>query len=395
MDLRCQGTSRQMPSLIARSDLWSTRTATTQPTSALAPHSIALGLTRADAPTWRVPDALRELYHNWMQILETHQIGLSDFAPNVMTSPDEIMITVEEALASTANEDAEPPKLLGYICFNRQRGSVEFTNFGSTFDYSCLEMGYTSKKVDDRLVGGHGKGLKIAALVLCREGHRVKIAANGCYWHFGFNDTSKANFVCHLTSFGTQQGPGAVSSQRAPPRLSAKIQEDVSITIKGLPLQEGDFEAWGHHTINLDPAAPWIRTLSGDLLLAPSYRGRLYLKDIRVPETGWGHSAFHFGYNLFSGRIGWDQQMILNASQVTDSINAVWEEAIAKNEVEILPLYLELLRIHPSSDDVTNADRVVTEVMARKLWAILRAEAAAADIIYYPESHRDQDDPII
>jgi hypothetical protein len=42
-------------------------------------------------------------------------------------------------------------------------------------------MGYTSKKVDDRLVGGHGKGLKIAALVLCREGHRVKIAANGCY----------------------------------------------------------------------------------------------------------------------------------------------------------------------------------------------------------------------
>jgi hypothetical protein len=80
----------------------------------------------------------------------------------------------------------------------------------------------------------------------------------------------------------------------------------------------------------------------------------------------------------------------LNASQVTDSINAVWEEAIAKHEAEILPLYLELLCIHPLSDDVTNADQVVTEVMARKLWVILRAKVVVVDIIYYPESHRDQ-----
>jgi hypothetical protein len=67
-----------------------------------------------------------------------------------------------------------------------------------------------------------------------------------------------------------------------------KIQEDVLIIIKGLLLQEGDFEGWRHHMINLDPAAPWIRMLLGDLLLALSYRGRLYLKGIRVPETGWG-----------------------------------------------------------------------------------------------------------
>jgi hypothetical protein len=62
MDPYQQGTSGY---LITGSDPRTTRTAMTQPINALALDSIILGLTRADAPTWRVPDALRELYHNW------------------------------------------------------------------------------------------------------------------------------------------------------------------------------------------------------------------------------------------------------------------------------------------------------------------------------------------
>ncbi|KAL2848982.1 hypothetical protein BJX68DRAFT_276168 [Aspergillus pseudodeflectus] len=381
---------------VAGPDRFSTTTVLEEPANALAPHSVALGLTRAYAPSWRVPDALRELYQNWKDaILETHQISLLEFAPSVSTTPDEITITVEKASAPAANGDAEPPKLLGYIYFNRHRGSAEFTNFGSSLDYSCLEMGHTTKKMDDRLAGGHGEGLKIAALVLCRESHQVRIAANGCYWHFGFNGRSKANFFCRLTPVKARQGPGTTNKQRAPPRLSARIWEDVSITIRGLPLQEADFEAWRRDTIDLGPIDAWIRTSSGDLLLAPCYRDRLYLKGIHIPETGFDRSAFHFGYNLISGSVGRDRQRLLNASQVTDRIHAIWEKAITQDEAKILPRYLELLQTHPSAADACDADRVVTATVAKKLWAALRSEATAANQFYCPKSRCNQDDPII
>ncbi|KAE8335077.1 hypothetical protein BDV24DRAFT_156316 [Aspergillus arachidicola] len=314
-----------------------------QPANALAPHNIALGLTRTYAPSWR----------NWKDaILATHQTALSDFTPTVSTTPDEITITVEKALEPAANGDAGQPKLLGYICFNRHQGSAGFTNFGSSLDYSCLEIGHTTKKLDSRLAGGHGEGLKLAALVLCRENHR----------HFVFNSKSKANFSCRQTPGRARQGLGAVNSQRTPPRLSARIREDVSVTIGGLPLREADFEAWRCDTIDLDLAAPRIHTLSGDLLLAPSYR---------------------------------DRQRLLNASHVTSSIHAIWEEAIAQDEAETLPRYLKLFWTYPSSADVIGADRVVTEAVAKKLWASLRGEATAADVFYHPESRRNQDDPII
>ncbi|KAB8213147.1 hypothetical protein BDV33DRAFT_210481 [Aspergillus novoparasiticus] len=149
--------------------------------------------------------------------------------------------------------------------------------------------------------------------------------------------------------------------------------------------------AWQRETSN--PAR--IRTLSGDLLLAPPYRDRLYLRGIRVPETGWDHSAFRYGYNLISGSVERDRQWLLNASHVTNSIHAIWEEAISQDEAETLPRYLELFRTYPSSADVIGADRVVTEAVAKKLWASLWGEATAADVFYYPESRRNQDDPII
>ncbi|KAB8213153.1 hypothetical protein BDV33DRAFT_210468 [Aspergillus novoparasiticus] len=207
-------------SSVAGLDLPSTTTVMEQSANTLAPHKIALGLTylRSQLAGSRRPAGIiLELD----AILATHQTALSDFTPTVSTTPDEITITVEKALEPAANGDAGQPKLLGYICFNRHQGSAGFTNFGSSLDYSCLEIGHTNKKSDSRLAGGHGEGLKLAALVLCRENHRVRIAASGCYWHFAFNGKSKANFSCRLTPGRARQGLGAVNSQRTPPRLSA------------------------------------------------------------------------------------------------------------------------------------------------------------------------------
>ncbi|KAF7586865.1 hypothetical protein BBP40_008212 [Aspergillus hancockii] len=125
---------------------------------AAVPRNIGLGLTRSYAANWQVQDALRELYQNWKDaIVQRHHISLPDFAPKVLATrdktQDEIRILVEELPVqpqAEGEQQASVPALLGYIRFDRKRGSAEFTNFHATLDFQCLEMGHTTKKDNEK-----------------------------------------------------------------------------------------------------------------------------------------------------------------------------------------------------------------------------------------------------
>lgn len=255
--------------------------------------------------------------HRKDAIVQMHQINLFDFLPHISATPDDITISVKDKRSLLL--DRERPlfqQVLGYIRFNKVQGSAEFTNFGSNLDYRCLELGHTTKKKDHRLAGGHGEGLKIAALVLCRENHHVKISVNSFHWHFGFNGLSKANFFCCLIPAKVKREPSALSDTGRPAKLSAKIGEDVSVTIekgqKGRPLSTQDFGAWMRDTIDLHPSSGQIRTPLGDLLLEPMYQGHMYLKGMRVPEPSLDGQAFRFGYNLTQGGVDRDRQRLVD-----------------------------------------------------------------------------------
>ncbi|KAI9043834.1 uncharacterized protein KD926_002724 [Aspergillus affinis] len=175
-------------------------------------------------------------------------------------------------------------------------------------------MGHTIKRDDGRLAGGHGEGLKIAALVLTHENCHVRIPTNGSYWNFNFSGQSKAYFSCRLT---TVQGR---------PMGGPKGR---------LPLEA--FHAWMADTVDLHAATGRVRTPFGDLLLEPVYRGRLYLKGIRVPEPSLDGKAVKFGYNLFHGRVGRDRQRLLDPDQVTKDLHRIWSHAIVIAQSDALP----------------------------------------------------------
>ncbi|KAE8310985.1 hypothetical protein BDV41DRAFT_579005 [Aspergillus transmontanensis] len=366
-------------------------------------RNVALGLTRNYAADWTVQDALRELYQNWKDaILQHYQMSLLDFTPYISSTPDHITIVVGRQPLPVGGEGRLPQQALGYIRFNKIQGSAEFTNFGSTLEERCLEMGHTTKAKDERLAGGHGEGLKIAALVLCRANHHVKISTGGFHWNFGFNGQSKTNFFCRLTPTRAKRDLGAYHYRRGanPVKLHANIWDDVSVTVekghKGRPVSNDDFRSWMHDTVDLHPPSGRIRTPSGDLLLAPMYQGHLYLKGMRVPEPTLSNSAFRLGYNLIRGSVDRDRQRLVNTQQVIEGIHAIWECAIAQAETAVLPRYLHLLRGFPLSSDVRGADLLVSEAIATKLWAALRREAMTGGGVFYcPESSQHQDAPII
>ncbi|KAB8227538.1 uncharacterized protein BDW43DRAFT_316712 [Aspergillus alliaceus] len=370
-------------------------------TGLTGPRSIALGLTRTYAADWTVPDALRELYQNWKDaILQAHPMSLVDFAPHVSATSESITIVVEEQVAP-APGGARPParRVLGFIRFNKAQGSAEFTNLGSSLDPQCLEMGHTTKKNDERLAGGHGEGLKIAALVLSRADHHVKISASGLYWNFGFNGQAKKNFYCRLTPAKAKRDPGAPGRPSHPARLSAEVGRDVSVLVekgqKGQRLSLNDFGVWMRDTVDLHAPSSSVRTPVGDLLLGSVHWGRLYLKGLRVPESSQGHQPFRFGYNLVHGSVDRDRQRLVDAPQAAADIHSIWERAIMQDEAKALPRYLELLRNHPSCADARGAERSVTEATAKKLWEAICREPRTRDVFYCRESDQNDDSPVI
>ncbi|TPR10156.1 hypothetical protein CAN33_0055060 [Aspergillus niger] len=371
-------------------------------TTPVGPRSFALGLTRGYAADWTVPDALRELYQNWKDaILQTHsQISLLDFQPRCTVTDDQNEITFTVENPSAAPDPAGHPPVLGFIRFNVTQGRAEFANFGAALDEQCLELGHTTKKTGDgRLAGGHGEGLKLAALVLSRRNHHVKISANGCHWTFNFNGRAKANFYCRITPSKAKREPAATDSSAKPPRLSARVWEDVCVVVekgpKGQQLAFTDFRAWLQHTVDLHPSSSRIRTAAGDLLLNPEYQDQVYLKGIRVSQRSLDPQPFRCGYVLAHGSVDRDRQRLLDPRQAQECIHSIWQHAIAQDAARVLPRYLALLRCHPLPADVRGAELLVTEATARRLWDLLQQDTEGANIFYCCQSRHHTESSLI
>lgn len=325
-------------------------------------------------------------------ILQTHsQISLLDFQPRCTVTDDQNEITFTVENPSAAPDPAGHPPVLGFIRFNVTQGRAEFANFGAALDEQCLELGHTTKKTGDgRLAGGHGEGLKLAALVLSRRNHHVKISANGCHWTFNFNGRAKANFYCRITPSKAKREPAATDSSAKPPRLSARVWEDVCVVVekgpKGQQLAFTDFRAWLQHTVDLHPSSSRIRTAAGDLLLNPEYQDQVYLKGIRVSQRSLDPQPFRCGYVLAHGSVDRDRQRLLDPRQAQECIHSIWQHAIAQDAARVLPRYLALLRCHPLPADVRGAELLVTEATARRLWDLLQQDTEGANIFYCCQS---------
>lgn len=48
-------------------------------------------------------------------------------------------------------------------------------------------IGFISKNDDEQLVGSYSKGLKLAALIMSRDGYKVSLAVSHSQWSFGLH----------------------------------------------------------------------------------------------------------------------------------------------------------------------------------------------------------------
>jgi hypothetical protein len=69
-------------------------------------------------------------------------------------------------------------KLLGFVRYLDDKGTLELTNFRARLSRKTLDLGVTSKRKEERLAGTHGEGFKVASLVMARHGYQVRFEAS-------------------------------------------------------------------------------------------------------------------------------------------------------------------------------------------------------------------------
>ncbi|KEF58387.1 uncharacterized protein A1O9_06313 [Exophiala aquamarina CBS 119918] len=197
-------------------------------------------------------------------------------------------------------------------------------------------MEESSKMFRDDMAGHHGEGVKLAALVMRRLGHSVRIESSSFYWIFNFGPGD--TLCCRLSepsSTSMTRKKNAYAEQMTRP---ANVWEDVTFEISkrrdtfGHKIEEAEFRQW--MTVALDLDVPdgddIIRNQCGVLILGHTYSRCVYLKGLRVAGHGPDGRLYRYGYNLLAGRINRDRECMVNQLEEAQMIAIIWEQPILK-----------------------------------------------------------------
>jgi hypothetical protein len=181
-------------------------------------------------------------------------------------------------------------------------------NEGATLPHEALLLGHTTKLGRGDTIGKFGEGLKLGILALVRAGHAIKIRSGSEVWIPRIERSERFN--ADVLTF-------TILKNREP-------KNRVRIEIGGI-----DSDSWKEfkkcflflcERENDDR----VTTTAGTLLLAPRFKGRVFVKGIFVSND----PSLVYGYDLRDADLDRDRRM-LASYELSDKTRRVWEEAIA------------------------------------------------------------------
>ncbi|KAF4768593.1 hypothetical protein HAV15_002962 [Penicillium sp. str.  len=335
--------------------------------------SVTLAISPSYVQNWDPPAAFRELYQNWKDaILEHFELDRLDFQPYYEDKGGCVSIIVPDP-----KERHQRRRALGYIKYEKKAGRVTLANSCAQIQPEALQLGHTSKQGKSNLAGCHGEGLKLAALVMSRNGYKVKIATSNCHWRFSLQGQSGSRFCCVICPSKKADAGSQTDATDDMARLRSRIERDVTIEIGTMrdrnaqPVPLDVFMKWMETTMDirgLSYPSHIIETEDGDLILDQRFQGKVYLKGTLLPVSVSRSRTFKFGYNFAKGQFGRDRQSLLDKHEEADIVRRIWESAIRMHQSVMLPIYINLLRNFPQAADVESADQLLEETTRKLIW---------------------------
>jgi hypothetical protein len=162
---------------------------------------VSLGISPSYVKDWVPADAFRELYQNWY--VPASSMGQALINTGRMPSSKNedhgglLSILVPEPHLADQPGERENRRALGFIRYDKKTGCITIANACMQLPIDALAMGFSTKDAHaahNYLVGRHGDGLKLAALILSRDRYTVSIAASGFNWRFDMHaDTASVS----------------------------------------------------------------------------------------------------------------------------------------------------------------------------------------------------------
>ncbi|KAJ6045616.1 uncharacterized protein N7446_012480 [Penicillium canescens] len=353
--------------------------------------SVTLTISPSYVQNWDPAAAFRELYQNWKDaILEHFELNRLDFQPYYEDKSGCVSIIVPDP-----KEPHQRRRALGYIKYDKKAGRVTLANPCAQIQPESLQLGHTSKQGKTNLAGCHGEGLKLAALVMTRNGYKVKIAASNCHWRFSLQGQSGSRFCCVICPSKKADAGSQTDATDDMARLRSRIDRDVTIEIGTMrdktaqPVPLDVLMKWMETTMDirsLSYPSHIIETEHGDLILDPRFQGKVYyLKGMLLPASA--SRTFKLGYNFAKGQFSRDRQSLLDKCEEADIVRRIWETAIQMHQTAMLPIYINLLRNFPQAADVESADQLLEESTRKLIWEHLLNEANNKKFYYGEKCH--------
>jgi hypothetical protein len=311
---------------------------------------------KASYTKWGPREAFRELVQNWRDAIIA-SFGIDE---NALTVAREEKVSdghIDIIYKASANSGYSADGTLGYIRFEGRDGvgNVNICNREATLQPWHLDLGATSKADDPCQAGCHGEGMKLAALVLMRDGqnHSLTCRSGGFIWRFNFTKTGRlvvrleripAHILCQENTDTTPLGllPFAANSKKdvrfllgEEPGKRERTRDQRGNQVERCQIKVDDFKQWVKSSLFLIAQdREIVSTVDGDLLLDPDLRGCLYLKGLLLAESTKRTSAsrtsvpLKFGYNFSSGATNRERSLMANANEESERISAIWGRAL-------------------------------------------------------------------
>lgn len=205
------------------------------------------------------------------------------------------------------------------------------SNMNSSLDTKSLLLGSTDKHDNEKMLGQHGEGYKIATMVLLREGLKVHIlnGKNGEIWTTRLKKSRKYNALIPVIS--VEEG--------------RHESTDLEVVISNVTAER--FAKVVENTLRLQSNVELFADSEyGEVLTAPEQLGRIYVEGMFVCKS----SDVHYGYNLKAKFVRLDRDRRLassfdlhwSASKIlfgifkqSDKARALVLDAIEKNYPEV------------------------------------------------------------
>jgi hypothetical protein len=193
------------------------------------------------------------------------------------------------------------------VWHRKDTGVLCIENDGCTIPHEALLFGHTTK-LGRGLAGKFGEGLKLAMLVLAREGHAVRIRSGSEVWTPKIERSDKFNadvLVVYVDK-------GRAEKDRVQIEVD-QVSEESFEKIKDLFLFLGKVKD-----------SERIKTSSGSLLLSARFVQKIFVKGIFVQNA----PDLSYGYDLEDVEVDRDRKMV-DSWDMNRRIASIWTEATA------------------------------------------------------------------